>query len=407
MKSEKPTKLELSLKERDRRYSLLRNKLNEEGLAALIVSGNALNGLGAPFHYLTLLWGMIDASNALIFPVEGEPILLLPGRSGPRPTEAHVKMFGGGQSTNSQPLWISPSNVYGSSNIGEDLAKHIIALKLQKSQIGIDSLLTWPAQQYRIFTQLCPDVQLVEARKLFSRVRAPKSSEELAYIQEAIRVSTLAHQTFRDNLKTGMEDREIAGIVEGVMTANGANKRIILFSGSSEMPFARFPGRTLIEKPNPVAFSPEFDMVQGYAAQMIRTYCWEEPKGEYKRLFELCSEIRRMVVNEFRPGVEVTKAAAKIEKLITEWGFKPPPQSFGHAIGVSYGEDPYITTGPDQPRHEEWIIQPNEVYEIHPRITSRSGTPLMAFIGDMYLIEENSTKWITPYLTGLPEMIPH
>ena len=405
MESEKPKELILSLEERDRRYALLREKLNEEGLAALIVTGNALNGLGAPFHYLTLLWGMVDASNAIIFPVEGDPIVLIPGPSGAQFTEAHIRMYSGGQSSNDQPIWVSPSNVYGSSNIGEDLAKQITKLKLQKARIGIDSLLTWPTQQYQIFTGLCPDVQLVEARRLFSRVRAPKSGEELAFINEAIRVSTLAHQAFRDNVKTGMQEREIGGLAENILTANGANRRIILFSGKSEMPFARFPGPTLIEKPEPVAFSPEFDMLQGYGAQMIRTYCWEEPTGEYKRLFELCAEIRRTVVNEFRPGVEVTKAAAKVDKMITEWGFKPPQQSFGHGIGVSYGEDPYITTGPDQPHHEEWIIQPNEVYEIHPRITSRNGTFFMAFIGDMYLMGEDSTKWITPYLTGLPEMI--
>ena len=71
-------KPELSLKEKERRWSLLRNKLKGAGLSALIVYGGTQ--LGVPVHYLTRVWG--SKLNMVIFPVDGEPILLVPSNTG-------------------------------------------------------------------------------------------------------------------------------------------------------------------------------------------------------------------------------------------------------------------------------------------------------------------------------------
>jgi hypothetical protein len=62
-------KPELSLKEKERRYGLLRKKLQKAGLSALIVYGG--NQLGVPVLYLTRVWG--NKMNMVIFPAAGEP----------------------------------------------------------------------------------------------------------------------------------------------------------------------------------------------------------------------------------------------------------------------------------------------------------------------------------------------
>ena len=61
---------ELSSIEKERRYTLLRDKLKAAGLSALIVYGGTQ--LGVPVHYLTRIWG--NKNNMVIFPVEGEPV---------------------------------------------------------------------------------------------------------------------------------------------------------------------------------------------------------------------------------------------------------------------------------------------------------------------------------------------
>jgi Xaa-Pro aminopeptidase len=394
MNSQKPKKMEMSLKERDRRYSILREKLKEEGLDALIVSGAALYGLGSPIHYLTQMWGSVEVTNALIFPVEGELALLLPGIPGKPPMRTTP--------------WVPAANIYNTVNLGEELAKQIIRLKLQNSRIGVDSFNVWPVNQYKKVTELCPKVQLVEARKLFSKIRACKSDEELVFMAEARRVQELAQRTFLANLRSGLTEMEIVSKVQEVMTVNGVGKHQFIFviESSPEDGGIHWTGHSLVEKSIALSFSPEFAMTQGYACQVGRMYCWKEPKGEYKRMYDLCAEIRRMVPNELRPGVEINKFGKKVVDLIAEWGFQPPTSSLGHAIGIHYGEDPYMCTGPNQPRYEEWIVSPNEVYVVHPMITAKGGKEMLSWLGDMYLVKQDRTEWMTPFLPGLPEIIP-
>ena len=115
-------------------------------------------------------------------------------------------------------------------------------------------------------------------------------------------------------------------------------------------------------------------------------------------MWDLCAELRRMVPKEFRPGRRISEVAAKAEDLINEWGFEY--FNMGHGLGLTYFEEPPIR--PDR----EWTIMPNEVYVFHPMIRSKGAAGPLAWVGDMYLVGEDSTRWMTPFLPGLPEMIP-
>ena len=382
-------KLELSRKEKERRYSLLRKKLKSEGLSALIVYGGTQ--LGVPVHYLTLVWG--SKNNMVIFPVEGDPIFLIPSNSGLTARELVKK-----------GCWVPEEDILLSPNLAVDASKQITKLKLQKSSIGIDSFRFWPVFEYQTLMEYCPDIQLVEAHRLFGEIRGPKSSEELAVMDKAIHISDLAHYTFLSHLKPGMTEAEAAGKAVEVLEAHGVGDRIILIHSRPEAVYPNRPGTTVIQKPNPVTFSPEFSRNLGYGAQMIRAYWWEEPKGIYKRMFELWAEMRQMIVEEFRPGLEITEAGKKIVDLVSEWGFEC--DKLGHAVGISYGDAPYITAGPFERDYMEWTILPNEVYAVHPMVRCKGYVAPFTMIGDMYLIGKDGTKWMTTALPGLPEKIP-
>jgi Xaa-Pro aminopeptidase len=386
--SEKEPKPELSLKEKGRRWSLLRKKLKGAGLSALIVYGGSQ--LGVPVHYLAKVWG--TRMNMLIFPVEGEPVFLIPSNSGQKP-EGVAK----------QGCWINVENIHLSPNLAADAAKQIIKMKLQKSKVGIDSFRWWPVFDYQTFSELCPRVQLVEAHRLFGEIRGPKSDEELAVMQKAIQISDLAHYTFLANLKPGMTEEEAAGKAVEVLNSHGVGDRIILIHSRPEATYPNRPGPTVIQKPNPVTFSPEFTRNLGYGAQMIRAYWWEEPQGIYKKMFKLWAEMRQMVVAEFRPGVEITHAGKKIEDLIGKYGFEC--DKLGHAVGLSYGDAPYITAGPHEKDYMEWTILPNEVYAVHPMVRCQGYVAPFTMIGDMYFIGKDNTRWMTTALPGLPEYI--
>ncbi len=380
---------ELSLKEKGRRWSLLRKTLQKAGLSALIVYGGTQ--LGVPVHYLTHIWG--SKQNMVIFPVDGEPVFLIPSNTGMT-----------GEQLVKQGCWVETENIRSSFNLAIDAAKIIIDLNHQKTQVGIDSFRFWPVFEYQTFSELCPDVRLVEAHRLFGEIRGPKSREELAIMDNAIRISDLAHYTFLANLKPGLTEEQVVNKANEVLTAHDIIDRIILIHSRPEAAYPYRPGPTVIQKPNPVTFSPEFTRNAGYGAQMIRGYWWEEPKGVYKKMFSLWAEMRQMIVREFRPGLEITEAGQKIEDLVNDWGFEC--DKLGHAVGLSYGDAPYITAGPHERDYMEWTILTDEVYAVHPMVRCKGGKAPFTMIGDMYFIGRDATRWMTTALPGLPEMIP-
>jgi Xaa-Pro aminopeptidase len=381
------TKPELSLQEKERRWSLVRKRMRQEDLSALIVYGDTGNFI--PTRYLTNMYPTGATQQVLFFPVDGNPILLV--------SLGRVEFFAKRKS------WVAPENIFLSPNWAADVAKHITALKLQKKRIGLDSLASCPAGSYVTLREACPDVELVEARRMLSELRGPKSSEELALIEDAIRIGELAQRTFLANLIPGKTEQEVVGKVEDVVRSNGIDLRLWLMSSSPEIPYPDLPGEHIIQKPNPVAFSSEFVRRKGYACQVIRTYCWEEPKGEFKRMWELWKEFRELIPKELRPGKEITDLGMKIEDMANELGFEC--DYLGHAVGLNQSDAPYISSGPRNARYMQWTIKANEVYVFHPMIRVKGKKPPLAFVGDMYLVGEDSTRWMTPFLPGLPEMI--
>jgi hypothetical protein len=122
-------------------------------------------------------------------------------------------------------------------------------------------------------------------------------------------------------------------------------------------------------------------------------------------MFELWAEMRQMILREFRPGVEITTAGKMIEDLVDSYGFEC--DKLGHALGISYGDAPYITAGPHEKDYMEWTILTNEVYAVHPMVRCKGYVAPFTMIGDMYLIGQDKTRWMTTALPGLPEMIPY
>ena len=379
----------LSTAEKERRYSLLRKKLKKAGLSALIVYGGTQ--LGVPVHYLTKVWGRKD--NLVILPAEGDPVFLVPSNAGLTP---HGLVERG--------CWIPEQNILISAHPEADAAKTITRLKLAKTSIGIDSFRFWPVYEYQTFMELCPSVHLVEAHRLFGEIRGPKSNEELAAMENAIKISDIAHYKFLSELKSGITEEQSAAKSIEFLNSRGVGDRIILIHSQPEATYPTRPGTAIINKPNPVTFSPEFTLNAGYGAQMIRAYWWEKPKGIFKTMFELWAEMRQMVVQEFRPGVEITDAGKKIENLVSKWGFEC--DKLGHAVGLAYGDAPYITAGPEEKDYMEWTILAGEVYGVHPMVRCHGYKAPFTMIGDMYHIGKDTTRWMTTTLPDLPELIP-
>lgn len=384
-----PVELNLSLQEKEHRWSAVRENMSRQGLAALLVYGDNVAAREVACRYLTNMSIDCNCKHILIFPVDRDPILLVAVSS--------VNVF-----FSKRISWVPAQNISRSFNMGADLARHLNSLNLHKSRIGIESPREWPAGDYITLKDSCPEIELVDATPLLTEVRRPKSREELQLMEEAIRVGELAQRAFLENLEPGRTEEEVVGKVEDVIRANGVERRFWLICSNPQLPYPWVPGDSVIQRPNPVAFSAEFQRTRGYACQVVRTFCWEEPKGEYKRMWDLWKELRERVMKEFRPGRSVAELAAGIERTVSERGFEC--DYVGHGLGVSIFDAPAFNA--QQERESSQVLRTNEVVVFHPMIKSKGLKGPLAWVADMYLIGEKETKWMTPFFPGLPEIIP-
>lgn len=385
-----PVAIGLSLKEKERRWTAVRKKMKKEGYAALMVVGGPGMGM-APVRYLSQIWG--SAMNAVFFPAEGRPVFLAPSNTAVT-----------GASLVKQGCWIPEEDVRPTADISASLAKLVIEYKLQKSKIGIDSFAFWPAKGYRQFIEMCPGVELVDAHRFLGEIRGPKSEEEMELIHKSITISDMVHYTFLANLKPGVKEIEVANKAIDVANAHGIADKIVLINNRQKIVYPYMPGQNIIEKSSPVIWGPEFTRAEGGGSQMFRTYCWEKPTGDLKKMFEMCGAIRQMVIEEFRPGLEINDAGKKIVKLVNKWGFEC--DKLGHAIGMSHFASPYITTAPGERDYEPWNILEREVYEIHPMLRAKGGKAPFVMVGDMFFIGKERTEMMTNVMAELPLMIP-
>jgi len=135
----------------------------------------------------------------------------------------------------------------------------------------------------------------------------------------------------------------------------------------------------------------------------VRTFCWEEPKGDYKRKWDLWKTLREMAPKEFRAGRAVAELAQKVEDLVGQAGYEC--DYMGHGIGVSIYDAPAFNARPDR-ESAQWVLKANEVVVFHPMIKTKGLKGPLAWVADMYLVGEKEAKWMTPCFPGLPEIIP-
>ncbi|MBT7858447.1 MAG: aminopeptidase P family protein [Nitrospinaceae bacterium] len=360
--------------------------MSKEGLSAIIVYGCDGHTRDVPCRYMTNMPIIAGCRDILIFPADGEPVLLVT-----YPTQTFFAK---------RISWISEENVHGSTDIVNDLKKHLESRNLMTERVGIEAPGLWPAQDYLAFLEACPKVQLVDTSKWMSKIRAQKSDEELKLMREAVDIGELALEAFIDNLRPGMTEEKAVAPVEEILRANGVEKRLWLMSSTPEMASPWLPGETIIRKPNPILVSLEFQRSRGYTCQVVRNYCWEEPTGDYKKMFDLWKELRILPSEELRPGRNINSLGQRIKELVRDWGFEC--SMLGHGLGMDFFEEPAINSGPLE---EEWLVMTNQVFVFHPQVRPLGGGGPFVFVGDMYLVGEESTEWMTNFMPGLPEMI--
>ncbi len=372
----------LSEPERDRRYGLVRRAMNERGIDVLLVVGNnhasggALFSTGS-FRYLTDFF-IFSLYGLLLFFREGEPMMLVPMEL----QEAMARKYS----------WIKDIRI--SFNYAETVAKVLQEKGLDDRQIGIISMESIPASTYLSLQERLPKAVFSEATALVLPFRFIKGEEERQLMEKAAELNDGAYQEVLKQLRPGMREYEVAGIIEGYHRGRGADKTFnLVFSGrfpatKDGVPFQGLPwcpGQRAVEKGDCVHLEMT-TAYGGYWNQLVRIIGVGFTNAELEKFHRAAVAVTQSGLKTMKVGMKMSEVIPSMAKTAKEYGFGLTTP-MGHFVGLDLIEarvdgDSQVT------------LDPGVAMILHPRLDDLKGRRIILW-GETYLMTERGPSRLT------------
>ena len=183
-----------------------------------------------------------------------------------------------------------------------------------------------PYQHYQAMRAALPDLEFVDVTGEFARLRAIKSEEEIAWLRKAAAFTDQAVGALRTEVRPGMPEYALLGIIEGAYRRAGGLPHIaFLRSMSMDDPNgcvpAQNPSDRIIERGD-VIITEISASFWGYSGQIHRPiFVDAAPAPAWQRLFDTADDAYRRMTEVIRPGAterDVIRAAS----IIGERGYR-------------------------------------------------------------------------------------
>lgn len=184
--------------------------------------------------------------------------------------------------------------------------------------------------------------RVVDATDVVREVRAVKSPHELARIETAARIADVGMQAVVDNLRPGMTELELWGVVHAaVAKAGGENQGIpaLVSSGLKQV-----AGHSLASRKQIMPGEPVFVDVAGvfnrYHADQGRMFCIGEPDRAVRERIDTSVGVFRLVEEALRPGIPVSEINRLVKAYYEETGLWGEHSYIGgYELGIAFPPD--------------------------------------------------------------------
>ena len=292
-----------SREELARRYSAVRALMQEADLAALLLFGT----ISSPHevHYLSnfpTTWETL-----LVFPLEGEPMLLLELYN-------HIP--------NARQIASIADVRWGGPDLATSAAQNMQGRGLAGARVGLIGKL--PYQYEQTLRQLLSQATFVDFTVPYRRLRLVKSEEEIAFLRLGAELSDRAIEALEREARPGMTEHQLAAIVEGAYLGLGGKNNIhYMATTPMDDPHACVPAQyhsgRVLEPGDVLIVEISAQYCPGYPGQILRPFTiGVPPTPTYQRLYEVAVEAFTRITSVIRAGAtveEVLDAAEYIHKV--------------------------------------------------------------------------------------------
>lgn len=266
-----------------------------------------------------------------------------------------------------------------------------------KPKIGMQMWFDTPAFLVDLFRKVNPQFELVSSDPVMDAMRSIKDPQEIELMTAAQRIATLGMNRIRELLKPGVTAHELATEALYTMMSAGAEGTStpirINFGVDTCMIHGRVSTQPLKEGDLVVVdLTPQ---VEGYCANLARTFVLGQPDEIQSRLLETYQAMIAATCEMMKPGVTVRELDAKGAELCKAHGFgEYHIDGISHGIGLRFEETPAST-----------IIKQHRNVKLQEGMTMTIGHTILAIPGfggvrqeDVYRVGPDGGEILFPYL---------
>ena len=245
------------------------------------------------------------------------------------------------------------------------------------------------------------EVDYIPVLQGITDLRACKSDEETAYIEQAQRIAEQALAKLRPELKTGITEREAAALLDYHMAVLGSEKpsfeTILLFGENTSKPHGVPSDRAL--KPGDFVLCDFGAVYHGYHSDMTRTFAYGSATNEMRTVYNTVLTAQSAAQEAAIAGNLCSNMHLAAAKVIEDAGYGEYfTHALGHSVGLEIHEMPVASVRCDQP------LKPGVVMTDEPGIYLAGKFGVR--IEDMLLITDGAARNLTSFpknLQILPE----
>lgn len=377
--------------EYQRRYDLARQKMAEQGLDALILTGSPnIYSLGG-----AVTWGsgLVDDRGMvqyMILPCQGEPTLIYPHPG------CHIE---------AARKQVAVGDVRGGQKgqYAKVIAERLAELGLTAGRIGVTATdRNGPeymgSATYAGLKERLPQATFVWLPKLLHELTRVKSAEEIDAMQRAGQLAIAALEAIRDRARPGVREYQLAAsAAHAVLDGGGGIHLLMIGSTSMHNPTIIFPN------PNPSARAlQEGDIIlaelamayKGYTAKIGHPISVGKPTPEYDRFF------KDVVVAGYQ-GLRAELGPGKSLEDVRRAGQHFRRHGAQSRPIIMHGLDlitaaPYIAVDEVRADPSDMIMQPGNTFAIEITPVNADGTSGI-FFARSHAITETGVLDLTPY----------
>ena len=371
--SSEPSYHGLPAEEVERRYRLIREAAERDGLDAVLVCGNEYTGFEGAVTYLSG-FVIVHRYAYVLLPVEGDPAIVFPSEA------RYVGEHG--------TTWID-------EQVFVDRPGDWIADRVRGKRVGVfglDYVMT-----VRDFGSLREAAELVPWDVAFDHARMVKSELELESVRDSVRINTEGFWVFLDAFEPGKTEREILGPCEDYFVSQGCGRwtmdMVLDGPNGSALPEFKIAGSRPIGAGDCLLPSLEVAGPGGHWVEVSRAICPGTPSDDTRRMMDAYDEYFAAAVPALRTGGSARDAHRAVAKGFLDRGFHLGHVT-GHSIGMTMIEWPKIGETDDTE------LQAGMVLSMHPHAISADGQACL-YMQDTWLVTDDGG---VP-LAGLPMKI--